>query len=725
MERMAGFRSRVSVLAVGGVLLPMTAQAAPPVSALEPGQVLRVSVAADGSEAVAPVTESPGHEINRAIDPTLSRNGRFVVWTDYAENLVPGDQNGVRDVFVRDLELGTTRIASLTDDDLPADGPSDQAVVSDNGRFVAFASAAKNLIPGKVPGTTHVYVRDMHLNTTRLVSATPAGNFANGYSMKPSISSDGRLVAFSSRAADITPGDSGANFDVFVRDLDEATTRLVSRSPEGASGDAPSDAPVISSSGRFVVYRSDARNIVRPDASVRDIFVADLETGETRNAHRSVLGVDPNGYADLASISDDGNVVAFMSNSNNLVANDTNGFADVFVHRFDTGATERISVTSQGEEGNSLSWSPTVSADGRYVSFMTWATNLVPNDVNGQSDILVRDLEAKTTRLASGTATTPAAGSSEGGLGQLLSSDGRLVIFGGTGANLVPDDNHSRDIYVRDMGPRLGVGGITYSVDGDDLAVSGWSSTQGTASWHFEDEVGDSGPLASGDVTAARVMYRATERDVAVEIDLAEVPAIRHPSRNVALPVPMTVVEFGTSHVGGRFQLRGAPYEVGAPSGPAFTLHYCTVSCRLLKPIRGGYATIGSSVFMAASLNDIGLPPHGSLPGVPVGLREGGHLFDVEVFTVMGSPGVGAVGAVLDHVDGPGSVQIPAPSTVIGVGPVSGGIDQVVAFHGTEASGPYGFTGLLDASGLEGDHRVWAKTCFAGECRTASTRVHI
>ena len=222
-------------------------------------------------------------------------------------------------------------------------------------------------------------------------------NQADGESSSPAISADGRFVAFVSFATNLVPGDSNGRGDVFVRDRLTQTTERVSVDSAGTEGNSGSDGPSISANGRFVVFWSDATNLVRGDTNgVADVFVRDRLTRTTERVSVDSAGNEGNGASGLHShseysISADGRFVAFVSSATNLVPGDTNGAADVFVHDRLTRTTERVSVDSAGNEANSSSFDPVISADGRFVAFSSAATNLVPGDTNEQPDVFVRD----------------------------------------------------------------------------------------------------------------------------------------------------------------------------------------------------------------------------------------------------------------------------------------------------------------------------------------------
>jgi Tol biopolymer transport system component len=336
---------------------------------------------------------SAGRQANRgSFAPAISADGRFVAFGSVATNLVSGDTNSreIGDIFVRDLKTARTERASLSSDGAQANGDSGLPAISANGRFVAFRSRATNLVEG--PSEAHgIFVHDRRTGETERVSLNSAGGQANRSSFAPSISADGRFVAFGSNATTLVPGDTNESADVFVHDRATSMTTRVSASSAGDQGDGPSGDPSISADGRFVAFASLATNLVNGDTNRRvDIFVHDQRTGETTRIRANHTRRHERRRSAAPSISASGRFVAFYSRGDNLVAGDTNGSADVFVHDRRTRETRRVSVSSGRVQGDNPSRGPAISADGRFVAFTSKATNLVRWDTNREEDIFVR-----------------------------------------------------------------------------------------------------------------------------------------------------------------------------------------------------------------------------------------------------------------------------------------------------------------------------------------------
>jgi Tol biopolymer transport system component len=327
-------------------------------------------------------------------------------------------------------------------------GASSEPSLNVDGRWLAFTSSASNLAGTDGNHTTDVFVRDQQTHAIQLVSRTAGGAAANAASSHPSISDDGKRIAFRSSATDLATG-GGAVPAIYVRDLTAGTTTRVSVSSTGTPGNGGSDTPAISGNGRFVAFASDADNLVTGDGNHHtDVFVRDLQTGTTELASQRANDGPQGGTSTAPAINRDGRYVAFKSTSTNLVPSDTNGGADVFLRDRTDGAITRVSVATTGAEAKSGSGSPAISADGKVIAFDSPADNLVGADLNGSTDVFVRDLTGLTTSLVSadnrndegaGSSRTPA-----------LSADGRYVAFQTTAALLATDGNDVSDIYTRD-----------------------------------------------------------------------------------------------------------------------------------------------------------------------------------------------------------------------------------------------------------------------------------
>lgn len=424
--------ARLSLRASGVLLAAATGLAvlggAQPATA-DPGTTERVSVDSDGNE---------GND-HSWWEPAISADGRYVAFRSWATNLVPDDTNGAPDIFVRDRHSGATERVSLdsnggqangwwiSEPGISADGrfvaftmspdglawdifvhdrttgtseslglssmglgPNNSGgtpSISADGRYVAFHNYLSNLAP---PG--QAWVHDRTTGSTEVVSVSSTGGQANRQVWFPSISADGRYVAFTTGATNLVPGVSGTREQIFVRDRVAEVTELASASSTGASGNDHSErSSSVTADGRYVAFASLASNLVEGDNNgVQDVFVRDRLTATTERVSVNSSGAEANGGSSYPAISADSRYVAFQSVAADLVPGDT-CCSDIFVHDQQTGTTERVSVDSSGAEADGGSAYAAVSADGRYIAFQSGASNLVPGDTKGLSDVFVRD----------------------------------------------------------------------------------------------------------------------------------------------------------------------------------------------------------------------------------------------------------------------------------------------------------------------------------------------
>jgi Tol biopolymer transport system component len=280
---------------------------------------------------------------------SISADGRFVAFYSTATNLVAGDTNGVGDIFVRDRQAGTTERVSVDSAGIEADDKSAEPAISADGRFVTFFSAADNLVAGDSNRFSDVFVRDLLTGTTERVSVDSSGVEGNAISLRTSISADGRLVAFQSWASNLVPDDKNQQEDIFIHDRQTGVTELVSLDWLGrqAAGGSSYD-PSISADGRFVAFSSDAFLVENDYWFTRDVFVRDRQRGSTRRVSESSDGTSSGTDSDWAAISPDGRYVSFMCKGP-LVDDDTNGVPDIYLH--DQGVQAAWSTYGDGFAG--------------------------------------------------------------------------------------------------------------------------------------------------------------------------------------------------------------------------------------------------------------------------------------------------------------------------------------------------------------------------------------
>jgi hypothetical protein len=401
--------------------------------------ILRVSTAHDGSEA------------NRSsFVGSISGNGNLVAFDSSADNLVPGDTNGESDVFVRDGAAGTIERVSL--DSFGVEGDDDSygpATLSRDGRYVVFTSEATNLVPNDTNGVRDVFMRDRLGDTTVRVNVDSAGIEANDASYyNGAISADGRFVLFHSEATNLVLGDTNGEMDVFVRDTISGTTTRISITDTGGEANARSYSQALSPDGTYAAFSSEADNIIAGDANgVSDTFIIHLGTGALSYAAASVTGGQANGATYGLKFSNNG-TTTFLSSATNLIPNDLNGFDDVFVRDgIGVGPTAMISRAANGGQANDYSHETSISGDGRFVAYSSSASNIVNNDTNATSDIFIHDRATETTQRV----TENLMGQEGNGISlrPRLSFNGQRLVFDSDADNFVTNDtNGMKDVFI-------------------------------------------------------------------------------------------------------------------------------------------------------------------------------------------------------------------------------------------------------------------------------------
>lgn len=428
--------------------------------------------------------------------PSVSADGRYVAFSSSATNLVDGDTNNFSDIFVRDMENGQiARVSVATGGAQGNGGSSFRPAITPDGRYVAFVSAASNLVPGdtntcSAPFVTpnpvsytsagtcpDIFVHDRQTGATTRVSLKSDGSQSNGESFQLAITPDGRYVAFLSHGSTLVDGDTnlstlcnaftnvsnpahrGSCPDAFVHDRQSGATTRVSLSDGEAQADRESLAVAISVDGRLVVFAAGATNLVAGDSNgVSDIFVRDTAAGTTIRL-TAPGGTQPNGGSSQPALTPDGRFIAFVSEAGNLVAGDSNSCpgssptcADIFVLNRQSGQIVRASLGVGNAQASNESFAPAISDDGRLVLFGSYAPNLTSDDQNGRADVFVRDLTAGTTRLVSVSPVYGQSDKASGEQGLDLAGAGRYVVFAGEGASLVPGGTALVDVYSADLG---------------------------------------------------------------------------------------------------------------------------------------------------------------------------------------------------------------------------------------------------------------------------------
>ena len=718
MTRTAGAVAAVSLL-----FLAVPANAYAP-----PGATQLVSVALNGP--------ADGHSTWLA----MSDDGKHVAFSSGARNLVPVDTNPAPDLFVRDLESGKTELISRSSSGEQGLGESSYPSISSDGRVVAFWSKAPNLVPEDINSHGDVFVHDRVSGSTEPVSISSSGSLGDAESTSSAISADGRYVAFSSQATNLVPGDTNGHADVFLRDRLGGTTVLVSAPAGGSAGNGRSTAPAISADGTFVAFASYASNLVPGDTNgLADVFVANTVTGAIERVSLSSDGTQGNATSDQShdlippAISSDGRYVAFSSQASNLVPADTNGRPlgllvltntqaagrDVFVRDRATGTTERVSVDSDGIEGNSRSWSPALSGDGRLVAFRSNASSLVPGDTNATSDEFLRDRLLGTTERVS----VSSAGEQQTGhvghdhLYPSISADGRMIAFVSSASNLVTESNRYYNVYARDRGEPLGiVGPLAAASTEKGVTVAGRARLAGKILSEVADPGNDGDSNADelgAQITGASISYRPEEEDLLIRWSLSALP-------RVPAAISDRVEGIGSSPgivYGARLKSRGVVYEIRAlraavsggppPRLPHMALYRCAPDCVEQAALTGSIGTTGDEISVSV--------PIGALQ-----LAAGDELQEVRAFTAVGEAAPGGM-RTLDEADLAPSV-VPPIEVTVGIAQASTA-EEDVAFTKVAETQNGAFSATLATNSLPpGTYRLWARSCLGKQCSRARSK---
>jgi len=391
----------------------------------EAGTISLVSVAEGGGSANGP-------SMAQGFRPSIDSECTCVAFSSDATNLVAGDTNRRTDVFVRLLEAGATELASMGMGE-PANGSSSYASVSGDCGRVAFQSTATNLVAGDENRKSDIFVYDRGGASVSRVSVGAGGEEANGSSVTPSMSDDGRCVAFASAATNLWPGDTNGVNDIYVA-CDGQITCRASVNSDGVEADAISFHPALSADGNIVAFKSEATNLVNDDFNRQpDVFVHDCAAGTTVRVSVSSSGREGNDISIPPTISDDGTKVAFGSFASNLIVGTaTGGHSQIYVHDLMTGETFLISADADGNaaNGSSPDIQPSITGDGEFVVFTSLATNLVPGDSNGYPDVFIGSVGEPAPPTPTPTATPepiPCSLDQDCPAGQVCGPEGRCV----------------------------------------------------------------------------------------------------------------------------------------------------------------------------------------------------------------------------------------------------------------------------------------------------------
>lgn len=632
--------------------------------------------------------------------------------------------------------------------------------ITPDGRSIAFNTSFTNLVPDDTNDRMDVFVRDQEAGTTERVSVAWDGSQADGTSGEPSISDNGRYVTFTSNATNLVPGGTIGE-QIFVRDRLGATTFVASVSNEGVVGTGTSGNAEISGNGRYVAFWSssfgDPYTVIRTRGG--EVYVRDLLLGTTERVAKTDTGDETEGvetYRSDLAINADGRFVAWEARHHNITPGDINGNVDIFLRDRDLRTTERITVNDDGEGANWASYAPNLSADGRFVVFNSFGTNLVPADGNGRQtavfgggvggDVFVRDRELGTTHRVNVSST--GAEDDQGGDFAAISADGRFIAFTSTGTTLVPGaTDYRRRVYRHDritgettiasvpsvgghtqtafvgapalsedggiavyagnsanspfevaayattLGGSLGVVSTSVLAVPEGLQVSGTFVVSGAEAAAATDALGDGTAAVGGDLVGARVIVRPESDDVLIEIEPSTLPS-------------STTMTPGTNYAyPGRPEITVTRYEVSFVSGGnAYVVRAG------IDPVAGVGARFSLTGCTPACARIADLP--GSWGGrgtvISVALPR-----SILATTKMGGLHVTALTTGVDTMDLDEAV-IAVPTVRAGTA-LPGGV-PVYSTAADLAGGTFSAT-IAAGSLPQGPYEVWARTCFAGTCR--------
>lgn len=693
-----GFRGVAPLVALGCVLA-----AAVPAQAVQqrPGTTELVSVAIDGG---------PGN--GRSEYAQVSRNGRFVVFESDASDLVEGDSNGSRDIFVRDLLSGTTERMNLRSDGTEA-GFSTAGSISDDGRYVVF-NTPWQLLPEDTDLRTDVYRRDRLTGELVLVTVADGGaQLAEGATVqetRPAISGDGRRVVFRSGEANVVPGVqppalAGTNrtgAHIYLRDLETERTVLVSASSDGTPGTHSSQTPTISADGSTVAFETQSPLIPdNGDSTDIDVYVKNVDTGAVRQAAVSDAGNQTNYDSWRPVLSRDGSFVAFDSIATNLTPRDQGGITpDVYMRDLEKLRVERVNMTAAGQWGFGSAYRASLSDDGRFVSYHSNGQHTP--DTQGETsptNVFVLDRETGAVEFVSAT-YDGRVGNTTSQL-STISGDGSVVTWESRSSLLeTPQANGETQVYARYRGNAIGVfGPLGVDVAGGLATISGTARVAGQRLTKVTDELGDVRAAAQerdvlGDLSGAEVSVRFEEADQLMIRVLASPLAVFS-----GIPGAPGAV------YGAAFEVDGVPFEIRAGGGELireneFQLWRCEIACIYQEVIRGSYANAGSEYRM-------------TFPFTSVGAAEGSRITKLRAFASLGTI---AAHEPMDTVSLP-DVTVPVRQVFVGVGERESAVDL-----GSDGS----FSGDVDLAGLKpGIHEAFARVCSGDVCRRTASEIEI
>jgi hypothetical protein len=402
-------------------------------------------------------------------NPSISADGRYVAFESTAKNLVPNDTNGVTDIFVHDRQIGQTTRVSVTHNGGQANGASFEAAISGDGRFVSYSSKATNLVanpiyPPKIDcGDTsghernpsiQVYLYDRQTGAVTQASVNNQGVSANCRSWLSDISGDGTYVVYGSHATNLVdPPKNNKKRDTYIYNRITKQVRYANLTPQGTRPDQGAGLVDISSSGRYVTFNTKSGLFDPIDNNKTfDVILLDQQTNQTKLISLNESGRVGPEISHYSDVNTNGQYVVFQT-LNQLTSEDRNNVTDIYLRDIVNNQTILITSPNSGQQANGNSRSGKLSGDGRYVTFISSANNLVANDTNGTEDLFMRDMtNGQITRLSVTLSGAQTSGSLNGT--HAISTDGTFVAFSSSANNLVSGDNNGKpDVFVRSLGP--------------------------------------------------------------------------------------------------------------------------------------------------------------------------------------------------------------------------------------------------------------------------------
>jgi len=400
----------------------------------------------------------------------ISDDGDKIVFSSKSSTLVSGDGNGFDDVFVYIISTNTLSLISRSTAGNPANGHSRAPRISGNGQFVVYESGATDLVSGFVDGNgtsmfdevPDIFVHDLNVGTTSLVSLSNTDSPSQKGCVAPAISFTGQYVVFQGGAG--LANNTTADFprQIYVRDLTNGSTTLVSVDVNGATGTSESARPSISADGNLIVFNTQADLLdggdtnTKNSAPVTDVYLRDVSGMSTEIVSIGAASQQGDDTSWIASISGDGNLVAFTSEATNFASGGIEDRSKIFVRDRMASTTTRISTSRSGGDPDAFSDFPSFSSDGHYLVFQSGASDLLPPsvDTNSRTDIYHYDLDTTNlTRISVADSGTQGNFDSNGGA---VSNTG-LVVFNTRSVGFAPGDNDNfTDVFATFSRPQTG-----------------------------------------------------------------------------------------------------------------------------------------------------------------------------------------------------------------------------------------------------------------------------